>query len=104
MTVVGGRILYVLNRSNSNQASQGAVRVTICTVDEEYIGTMAGYGEDDGGLVWPTAITNDSEGNIYIADEHRHDVQVFNRDHEFVRKFGTYGPAHPTWTARRPRH
>ena len=100
MTVVGGRVLYVLNRSNSNQASQGAVRVTICTVDEEYIGTMAGYGEDDGGLVWPTAITNDSQGNIYIADEHRHDVQVFNRDHEFVRKFGTYGSAHRTWTAR----
>ena len=91
LTVVGGRILYVLNRSNSNQASQGAVRVTICTVDEEYIGTMAGYGEDDGGLVWPTAITNDSEGNIYIADEHRHDVQVFNCNHEFVSKWGTYG-------------
>ena len=91
VTVVGGRVLYVLNRSNANQAPQGAVRVTICTVDQEYIGTMCGYGEDDGGLVWPTAITSDSEGNIYIADEHRHDVQVFNRDHEFVRKWGTYG-------------
>ena len=52
-----------------------------------------GYGEDDGGLVWPTAITNDSEGNIYIADEHRHDVQVFNRDHEFVRSSGPTAPA-----------
>jgi len=91
LTVVGGRVLYVLNRSNSNQASQGAVRVTICTVDEEYIGTMAGFGEEDGGLVWPTSIASDSEGNIYIADEHRHDVQVFNRDHEFVRKFGGLG-------------
>jgi DNA-binding beta-propeller fold protein YncE len=91
LTVVGGRVLYVLNRSNSNQASQGAVRVTICTVDEEYIGTMAGYGEEDGGLIWPTSITHDSEGNIYIADEHRHDVQVYNREHEFVRKWGTYG-------------
>jgi len=91
ITVVGGRLLYVLSRSNANQAPQGAVRVTICTVDEEYVGTMCGYGEDDGGLVWPTAITSDSEGNIYIADEHRHDVQVFNREHDFVRKFGTYG-------------
>jgi len=91
IAVVDGRILYVLNRSNSNQASQGAVRVTICTVDEEYIGTMAGFGEDDGGLVWPTSIAADSEGNIYIADEHRHDVQVFNREHEFVRKWGTLG-------------
>lgn len=91
ITVVNGRILYVINRSNPTQAPQGAVRVTICTVDEEYIGTMGGFGEDDGGFVWPTAITSDSEGNIYVADEHRHDVQVFNRDHKFVRKWGTYG-------------
>jgi hypothetical protein len=91
ITVVGGRVLYVLSRSNASQAPQGAVRVTICTVDEEYIGTMAGYGEDDGGLIWPTAITHDSNDNIYIADEHRHDVQIFNRDHQFVGKWGTYG-------------
>jgi DNA-binding beta-propeller fold protein YncE len=91
VTVVGGRILYVVNRSNANQASQGAVRVTICTVDEEYIGSMAGFGEEDGGLVWPTAIAHDSDGNIYISDEHRHDVQVFNCQHEFVRKWGTMG-------------
>jgi len=91
ITIVGGSVLYVVSRSNANQAPQGAVRVTICTADEEYIGTMAGFGEEDGGLVWPTAITNDSEGNIYISDEHRHDVQVFSRDHEFVRKWGTLG-------------
>jgi len=91
LTIVSGRLLYVVNRSNANQASQGAVRVTICTVEEEYVGTMAGFGEEDGGLVWPTAITHDSQGNIYISDEHRHDVQVWDRDHQFVRKWGTMG-------------
>jgi DNA-binding beta-propeller fold protein YncE len=92
LTIVPNGMLYVVNRSNSSQASQGAVRVTICTIDQEYIGTMAGFGEEeDGGLVWPTAITHDSQGNIYISDEHRNDVQVFNRDHEFVRKWGTLG-------------
>jgi DNA-binding beta-propeller fold protein YncE len=88
LTVASGGALYVLNRSNAAQASQGAVRVTICTVDEEYIGTMAGFGEEDGMLVWPTAITHDSQGNIYISDEHRNDVQVYNNSHEFVRKWG----------------
>jgi DNA-binding beta-propeller fold protein YncE len=91
ITIVSGRMLYVVNRSNANQASQGAVRVTICAIDEEYIGTMAGFGEEDGGLVWPTAITHDSQNNIYISDEHRHDVQVWDRDHKFVRKWGTLG-------------
>jgi hypothetical protein len=75
LTIASGGALYVLNRSNAAQASQGAVRVTICTADEEYIGTMAGFGEEDGMLVWPTAITHDSQGNIYISDEHRNDVR-----------------------------
>jgi DNA-binding beta-propeller fold protein YncE len=86
-----GGLVYVLNRSNSAQAPQGAVRVTICTLDEEYVGQFSGFGEEDGLLTWPTAIAVDSQGNTYVSDEHRHDVQVFNRDHEFVRKWGTFG-------------
>ncbi len=86
-----GGLVYVVNRSNSNQAVQGAVRVGICTLDEEYVGQFSGFGEEDGLLTWPTAIARDHEGNTYVADEHRHDVQVFDRDNEFVRKWGGFG-------------
>ncbi len=84
-------LVYVLNRSNSFQAPMGAVRVTICTLDEEYVGQFSGFGEEDGLLVWPTSIAIDSHGNIYVSDEHRHDVQVFGPDHTFVRKWGGHG-------------
>jgi DNA-binding beta-propeller fold protein YncE len=84
-------LVYVLNRSNSNQAPQGAVRVTICTLDEQYVGQFSGFGEEDGQLTWPTSIACDSQGNIYISDEHRNDVQVFNPAHEFVRTWGGPG-------------
>jgi DNA-binding beta-propeller fold protein YncE len=84
-------LIYVLNRSNSQQGPQGAVRVTICTLDEEYVGQFSGFGEEDGLLTWPTSIATDSRGNVYIADEHRHDVQVFGPDHSFVRKWGGHG-------------
>jgi DNA-binding beta-propeller fold protein YncE len=93
-------MLYVLNRSNSNQAPQGAVRVTICTLDQEYIGQFSGFGEEDGQLTWPTSIARDSQGNIYISDEHRNDVQVFNAAHEFVRKWG--GPGSGKGELNRP--
>jgi DNA-binding beta-propeller fold protein YncE len=84
-------IVYVANRSNSFQALQGAVRITICNVQGDYLGEFGKYGLEDGAFVWPTAIDVDSAGNIYLADEHRHDVQVWDKDHNFVRKWGGQG-------------
>jgi DNA-binding beta-propeller fold protein YncE len=84
-------ILYVVNRSNSFQAPMGAARVTVCNVEGEYLGEFAGYGMDDGNFVWPTGIAVDKQGNVYVTDEHRHDVQVWDKDHNFVRTWGGLG-------------
>lgn len=86
-----GGVVYVLNRSNSFHAPMGAVRVTICTLDEEYLGQFGGFGTEDGQFTWPTAIARDSRGNLYVSDEHRHDVQVFDQEGAFLRKWGTLG-------------
>jgi len=84
-------VLYVVNRSNSFQALQGAVRITVCNVAGEYLSEFGAYGTQDGQFVWPTGIDVDSRGNIYLADEHRHDVQVWDKDHNFARKWGGLG-------------
>src|SRR5258708_31332421 len=89
--VTDAGILYVVNRSNSFQALQGAVRITVCNIDGEYLGEFGKYGTEDGAFVWPTGIDVDSQGNIYLADEHRNAIQVWDRDHEFVRKWGGTG-------------
>jgi len=86
--VTSDGIVYVVNRSNSTQALQGAVRITICNVQGEYLGEFGKYGVGDGEFVWPTALDLDSQGNLYLADEHRNDVQVWDADHNFVRKWG----------------
>ena len=86
-------IVYVVNRSNSFQALQGAVRITVCNVQGEYLNEFGKYGMQDGAFVWPTAIDVDSHGNIYLADEHRHDIQVWDKDFNFVRKWGSFGSA-----------
>jgi DNA-binding beta-propeller fold protein YncE len=80
--------IYVVNRSNSTQALQGAVRITICNIQGDYVGEFGKYGMGDGEFVWPTAIDVDSLGNVYLADEHRHDIQVWDASHNFIRKFG----------------
>ena len=33
----------------------------------------------------------DGEGNVYVSDDERNDVQVFSPDGNFLRKFGGYG-------------
>ena len=89
--VTSDGLIYVVNRSNSTQALQGAVRITMCNIAGDYLGEFGKYGTEDGAFVWPTAIDVDSQGNVYLADEHRHDIQVWDKDHKYVRKWGGFG-------------
>jgi DNA-binding beta-propeller fold protein YncE len=87
----GGR-LYVLNRSNmAHAATRGTLRVTICTIDEEYIDQFSSFGEGDGQIIWPTSIAVDRDVNVYVSDERRQDVQMFDRDGNFIRRWGGQG-------------
>jgi DNA-binding beta-propeller fold protein YncE len=84
--------LYVLSRSNMAHAEMGFLRVSICTIDQEYIGQFATYGGGEGQLIWPTAIAVDRRsGHVYVSDQQRHDVQQFDRDGTFIRKWGSFG-------------
>jgi DNA-binding beta-propeller fold protein YncE len=89
-TAPGGR-LYTVNRSNLGQAPRNYLRVTICTIDEEYIGQFTRFGRGDGEITWPTSVAVDRDGNVYVSDEERHDVQVFDRDGNFLRRWGSLG-------------
>jgi DNA-binding beta-propeller fold protein YncE len=87
----GGR-LYVLNRSNmAHAATRNTLRVTICTIDEEYLDQFTEYGDGDGQLIWPTSLAIDRQVNVYVSDERRHDVQMFDRDGNFIRRWGALG-------------
>jgi DNA-binding beta-propeller fold protein YncE len=86
-------VMFVVNRSNPTQGPPGGLRIGIVTIDEKFLGDFGSHGTDDGQFYWMTAITLDRHENIYIADEYRHDVQVFDRDGTFVRKWGSFGTA-----------
>lgn len=90
---LGGKgVAFVINRSNAFQAPQGAVRVTVVNyLEQEYLRQFGGFGTDEGQFIWPTSIAIDSKGNVYVADEHRHDVQVFDNDGNYLRKIGEEG-------------
>ena len=81
-------VVYVLSRgSDANQVQ----RVTVLTMDEEFIREFGGPGEEDGQFVWPTAIAFDSDGLLYLADEWLNRISVFDQDGNFIRKWGIPG-------------
>ena len=89
-----GDLMYVLCRA-SEYAPQGT-RITVCTVDEEYVNAFARgvpnqgphvFNFEDGSLVWPTCIAIDSQGNVYTSDEWLHRISIFTKDGDYVGKW-----------------
>jgi len=83
-------LLYVINRSNFHQQAI-SVRINICSADGKFISRFSHFSAADGGLIWPTSIAIDRQGAVYVADEHRNDIQVFSREGEYRRKWGGLG-------------
>ena len=83
-----GGMIYVLSRGSEAEPCQ---RVTLMTTDEEFIKEFGGPGEGDGEFVWGTAVTLDSEGRLYLADEWLHRITIFDKEGNFLSKWGVPG-------------
>ncbi len=63
-----------------------------------------GGSSADGSFRNPSGVAVDGSGNILVADQGNHRIQVFNANGQYVGKFGTYGAGdgqfnEPTWLA-----
>ena len=85
-----GRI-YVVNRGF--ECFPYSMRVTIMTLDEDFIGEFSQSGERGGELMWPTSIALDSNQNVYVADEWLNRVSIFDKDGEYLDNWGVPGSA-----------
>ena len=84
---LNGDTLYVVNRG----AEDLGQRITICTLDHQYITQFGGPGSGDGQFVWPRSIALDRAGNIYVSDDYLHRISVFDKDGQFLSKWGNSG-------------
>ena len=102
----GRRQHHVRASSRSYDYRPDGKRITICTVDEEYIGEFARGVTDvgeaeassaDGSLVWPTAIALNSEGKVYVVDELLNRISIFTEDGEYTTKWERPGNGDGEW-------
>ena len=85
-------VLYVLNRAGPEVAIRVAhKRVTMCTVDEQFLGEFGDGGKDAGKMWWAASIAIDREGNVYISDEALHRVTVFDENGRYISHWGEHG-------------
>ncbi len=82
-------LLYVAN--SSRQGRPDGVRITMCTVDQDYVSEFGSFGEGDSQFIWPMGIALDGDENVYVSDQWLNRISVFNKDGEFLSKWGVAG-------------
>ena len=89
--------MYVLNHSNDiyvtnpTAAQSEGVHVTMCTVDEDYLGEFGSGGTGNAQFVWPSGIAIDQVDIVYVSDDWLNRISMFSSDGEFLGKWGTAG-------------
>lgn len=68
--------------------------VKVFDLQGKFLGKVGkGKGNVDGAFLFPTYLTLDPKGNLYVADTLNSRVQVFDADGKFIRQIGKMGTA-----------
>ena len=66
-------------------------RISVFSLDGEFLSCWGRSGSDPGGLNRPSGIRFDGAGDLYVADTLNHRVQKFSRGGEYLQSWGSYG-------------
>ena len=81
-------LIFVLSRSN---AANKDVRISVQTLDSEYLYEFGRWGTEPGQTTQPTAIALDGDDRVYVTDEFMHNVTIFDREGQFIDRWGEFG-------------
>lgn len=81
-------LLYVLSRSNAGNKD---VRVSVQTLESEYLFEFGRWGTEPGQTTQPTSMAFDSQDRLFVADEYMHNVTVFDREGKCLDRWGEFG-------------
>ncbi|PKB65183.1 MAG: hypothetical protein BZY80_00790 [SAR202 cluster bacterium Io17-Chloro-G2] len=85
-------VLYVLNRAGPETPIRLPYkRVSICTVDEEYLGEFGTGGTESGQFWWPSSLAFDGDERLYVSDEALQRISIFSKEGRFLAQWGEGG-------------
>ena len=80
--------LYVISRGTEFNPAHG---ITKCTLNSDFLWEVRGLGFGGGQSPWPTSVDTDSQGKVYVSDEHTSEIHMFGEDGTYLGKWGTKG-------------
>ena len=84
--------VYVANRGNENNFGMRVNHIKVGGPgEEELLAEFATYGNAEENTVWPFGVAVGGNGNVYVTDEWRHTVSIFDSKGKFIRKWGKPG-------------
>ena len=85
-------VMFVLNRAGPELPIRLPYkRISMCTVDEEFLGEFSTGGTEVGELWWPSSLAFDSRDLLYVTDEALNRVTVFSTTGELRGAWGETG-------------
>ena len=91
-----GEILWpvavvVDSQENLYISDEACHTISVCSMDDEDLGTWGEFGDGDGQINRPSGLAIDSEDNLFVVDTMNHRVQKFTRDGRFLMNWGSLG-------------
>ena len=84
--------IYVANRGNENNFGMRVNHIKLGEPgEEELLSEFLHLRRRRRQGVWPFGVAVGKNGEVYVTDEWKNTVSVFDPDGKFIRKFGTTG-------------
>jgi DNA-binding beta-propeller fold protein YncE len=92
MCLDGNGGVYVANRGNENNFGMRVNHVKVGGPgEEELLSEFATYGQAEANTIWPFGVAVGKGDEVFVTDEWKNTVSVYDAKGKFIRKWGTPG-------------
>jgi DNA-binding beta-propeller fold protein YncE len=86
-------VLYAANRGNENNFGMHVNKTKLgAPGEEEWLADFCEHGDGDSHCTWPFGVAvDDQRDHVYLSDDWRNTISVFDTSGKFLRKWGEAG-------------